>query len=318
VNLDYALQLSDARSRTTNASARVPFTPPTPTFGSPKLTATPNGDGTVGVTWSSTGGCGPYVGTITAQILDSSSPYRTIPVQASSGSVSDTPPQPASCGTTVRVVYTLNLSDRSQQTVTATANASFAPTVAALTTDLQVQPNRDGTLQVMWTSTGGCPAYSGTLTIKYSTDSRQVSVSGASGAITDQPPQVNCSTGVTYSLTLNDGSGQKASASKQAAIPVSQPLGSPKVDAVRNRDGSATVNWSAQGGCGPYTGTITATYDWPPSKAGFPANAASGSMVDGNAAKCSINGGLSYTLNLSDSAKATVNASTGRIVWCPG
>jgi len=50
--------------------------------------------------------CGPYVGTITAQILDSSAPYRTIPVQASSGSVSDTPPQPA-CGAAVRVVYTL-------------------------------------------------------------------------------------------------------------------------------------------------------------------------------------------------------------------
>jgi len=317
VDLDYALQLSDARSHTTSATARVPFTPPTPPFGSPKLTATPNSDGTVGVTWSSTGGCGPYVGTITAQILDSSAPYRTISVQASSGSVSDTPPQPASCGTTVRVVYVFSLSDHVEQTVTATANASVTAPVAALTAALQAQPNPDGTIQVNWSSTGGCPAYNGTLTIKYPTDSRQVSVSGASGTFTDQPPQISCSTGVTYTLAFNDGSGQKASASKTAAIPVRQPLGGAKIDAGRNRDGSATVTWSAQGGCGPYTGTITAAYDWPPGKAGFQITAASGSIVDGNAARCT-NGSLSYTLNLSDSTKATVNASTGKIVWCIG
>jgi hypothetical protein len=40
-------------------------------------------------------------------------------------------------------------------------------------------------------------------------------------------------------------------------------------------------------------------------------------MVDGNAARCT-NGGLSYTLNLSDSTKASTNFSTGRIVWCIG
>ena len=82
-------------------------------------------------------------------------------------------------------------------------------------------------------------------------------------------------------------------------------------------DGSATVTWSAQGGCGPYTGVITAAYDWPPGKAGFQVTATSGSMVDPNAARCT-NGSLTYTLTLSDSTKATVNASTGRIAWCIG
>src|SRR5207244_2287988 len=149
-------------------------------------------DGTVALSWSGSGGCGPYVGTITAQIMDSSTPYRTIPVQASSGSVSDTPPPPA-CGATVRVVYTLDLSDHTEQRVTTTANASVTPKVAALTAALQTQSNPDGTILVTWTSTGGCPAYSGTLSIKYSTDTAQTSVSGASGTFTDQPPQINCS-----------------------------------------------------------------------------------------------------------------------------
>ena len=66
-----------------------------------------------------------------------------------------------------------------------------------------------------------------------------------------------------------------------------------------------------------YTGVITAAYDWPPGKAGFQVTATSGSMVDPNAARCT-NGSLTYTLTLSDSTKATVNASTGRIAWCIG
>jgi hypothetical protein len=218
----------------------------------------------------------------------------------------------------VRVVYTLNLSDHVEQTVTTTANASVSLPVTALSVALEAKSNNaDGTVQVAWTSTGGCPAYTGTLVMKYSTDSRQTSVSGATGTFIDQPPQINCGSGVTYTLALNDGSGQRAAASTSAAIPVRQPLSSARIDASRNRDGSATVKWSVQGGCGPYTGTITATYDWPPNKAGFPANAASGTMVDGNAARCT-NGGLSYTLDLSDSTRAAVNASTGRVGWCIG
>jgi len=54
-------------------------------------------------------------------------------------------------------------------------------------------------------------------------------------------------------------------------------------------------------------------YDWPPGKAGFQVTATSGSLVDPNAARCT-NGSLTYTLTLSDSTKATVDATTaGRV-----
>jgi len=199
--------------------------------------------------------------------------------------------------------------------VTATANASFTPTVPTLTAALQVQPNPDGTLQVTWTSTGGCPAYNGTLTIKYPTDSRQVTVSGASGAITDQPPQFNCSTGVSYSLAFQRRERPEGSASKTAAIP----SGSHWVGPRSTPDGPRWFGhrdlecpgwlWAlhrcdhrcvrlATGKAG-FQVTATRAHWWTPTL---------------RAAQRS----LTYTLTLSDSTKATVDATTGRVVWCLG
>jgi len=120
--------------------------------------------------------------------------------------------------------------------VTATANASFTPTYRHSLLPCRCSPIRRhaaGDVDV----DRGCPAYNGTLTIKYPTDSRQVTVSGASGAITDQPPQFNCSTGVSYSLAFSDGSGQKLRHRRR----LPSPSGSHWVGPRSTPDGTAMV-----------------------------------------------------------------------------
>ncbi|HVN54450.1 MAG TPA: hypothetical protein VMT46_08975 [Anaerolineaceae bacterium] len=65
------------------------------------------------VSWSATGGCAPFSGTLTSKYTDQSSPYHTYQVTSRSGTVPDDPP--VRCEGTFNIQYTINLKDSSGQ-----------------------------------------------------------------------------------------------------------------------------------------------------------------------------------------------------------
>jgi hypothetical protein len=96
------------------------------------------------VRWSSSGGCAPYAGTITAQYLQGdtdTTSTATFPISAPSGSL-NTPDYCSFGGPSV--VYTLNLQDSKRQTAVAETavecSAARAPTPSATPTPVTPTP----------------------------------------------------------------------------------------------------------------------------------------------------------------------------------
>ncbi len=92
---------------------------PCPPFGNARLTLDVTVYNQVYVVWSSSGGCPPYRGTITAR-YEGEQPYATYSITEPEGYLIDQPPWPGRCGT-FQLIYELTLYDSSGQVVTATA-----------------------------------------------------------------------------------------------------------------------------------------------------------------------------------------------------
>jgi len=114
--------------------AAVPTAPPPPTsvpptatshpicpaFGNGAVAATTGGGNRVAVSWGSSGGCGPYKGSITARYQQDAAAYASYPVSQPSGTLTD--PAPPHCPGTSTVLYTLGLQDAGGQSVSASAS----------------------------------------------------------------------------------------------------------------------------------------------------------------------------------------------------
>lgn len=136
---DYYFFVANTGNLCTTNFVIVASPPPTPTW-TPTATSTPcpplanprisaaqsaASANTVIVTWSSTGGCSPYTGQITAQYVPfpgSGTPSsRVYPISSQSGQLTDTPSQ--MCLQTIN--YSLALRDRSGQNVTAATSLKY-------------------------------------------------------------------------------------------------------------------------------------------------------------------------------------------------
>ena len=100
-----------------STNTATPTNTPCPKFTNGTLsTSVDTGTNKVAVTWSSTGGCGPFTGTITATYKGDPSPYATYDFNSQSGKLTDN--RKVRCGGTI--VYVLTLKDNSGQTMTVT------------------------------------------------------------------------------------------------------------------------------------------------------------------------------------------------------
>ncbi len=96
---------------------------PCPKFTNGTLsTSVDIGTNKVTVTWSSTGGCGLFTGTITATYEGDEAPYATHKITDQSGKLTDMPPG-GRCGS-FNVLYNLKLNDSSGQSVNVNAAAN--------------------------------------------------------------------------------------------------------------------------------------------------------------------------------------------------
>lgn len=100
-------------------------TPPPPTacakFTNPLLSAKPGAGNQVGVNWSSSGGCEPITGKISATYERQSRPYAVHEIKGNSGNLVDKP-EPI-CEGTYTIVYELVLQDASGLTLTTKTEA---------------------------------------------------------------------------------------------------------------------------------------------------------------------------------------------------
>ena len=69
----------------------------------------------VNLAWGTTGGCGPYEGSLNATYKGEETPYATYGIKTASGKQTDIPP--VRCEGRFTIVYTLTLRDSSGQTV---------------------------------------------------------------------------------------------------------------------------------------------------------------------------------------------------------
>ena len=100
-----------------------PTNTPCPKFTNGTLsTSVDTGTNKVTVTWSSTGGCGLFTGTITATYEGDGAPYATHKITGQSGKLTDSPPG-GRCGS-FDVLYNLKLNDSSGQSVNVNAAAN--------------------------------------------------------------------------------------------------------------------------------------------------------------------------------------------------
>ena len=110
--------LAPSPTSTPSPTAKPTSAPPTPCpkFTSATLSAVVvSRTNAVALTWRSTGGCGPFTGTLTATYKGDSSPYAAYEIKDQSGKLADNPE--VRCEGTI--VYVLTLKDSSGQTVTA-------------------------------------------------------------------------------------------------------------------------------------------------------------------------------------------------------
>jgi hypothetical protein len=89
--------------------------------------------------------------------------------------------------------------------------------------DLSVSPNRaTNEVRVTWSSTGGCPPFTGVIAARYERDSapyERYPISQRAGTLSDQPPR-RCegSFVVVYTLTLADSEQNRASATASTTV----------------------------------------------------------------------------------------------------
>ena len=122
-------------SPTDKPTTAAPTNTPCPKFTNATLNATVDArTNAVNLTWGTTGGCGPYEGTLTATYKGEGSPYATYGIEAASGKLTDTPP--VRCEGRFTIVYTLSLNDGSGQSIVANTSADVDWICCLISNDL--------------------------------------------------------------------------------------------------------------------------------------------------------------------------------------
>lgn len=107
----------------TSTYTATPTNTPCPKFTNPTLSAViANLNNDVSLAWGSSGGCGPFTGTITATYKGESDPFEIYDVGGQSGKLTKRPD--VRCEGTFTIVYALTLQDASGNTVSTTTTVA--------------------------------------------------------------------------------------------------------------------------------------------------------------------------------------------------